>query len=693
MAKVCRLDYETWSEIDLTKSGTSVYARHPSTEVLMAAYRLDEGPLKQWVPAEGDPMPDDLYEALNDPDCEKRAWNAQFEMQITKHVLKIPVFVRQWKCTMVLALHQSLPGKLSMAAKVVGLGEDKQKDAKGKALMRKFSFPRKPTKANPSTRLHWHEDMAAWQEYLSYNRQDVVAEESVDKRLFDMGQDEWETYWLDQEINGAGLPINRAMVENAIVIYEEALGEALGEMKEITGLANPNSPAQLLPWLQEEGYIFTDLKKGHVVTSLAYFDKKPDHWDEDIWFAYRSSNTLRRVLELRKETSRTSIKKYYALERALDEDDLIRFILQMNGASRTGRYAGRIYQPQNLPRPEGRFEKYQELLAEHVEIMTLAEMKLVHGNPFDVLASTLRPSAQAPSGMIFLDADLSAIENRVLGWMSGCQKILDVFRKKQDPYIAFAHYLYERPYDELFHEYKVLGDKGPRTIAKPGTLGAGYGMGAGEVRENRVTGEIEGTGLIGYAWNMGVKQFTLEDSKHSIDTFRREFSEVKDCWYATERAAKKCIRTGKPTSCGVVKFYRKGPYLCMQLPSGRPLYYCRPRLEMQKTPWGEMRETFTYEGVNDRKQWGRLHMTPGKIVENADQAMSRDLLIHGMHLAKMRGLDVRMHIHDQIVALEPIARAQEKLDLLVECMEEPPSWADGLPLGSEGHLSKMFVKD
>ena len=359
------LDYETYSEADLTKVGTHVYANHPSTEILMCAFALDRGPVRQWVPAEGELPPDDLIDMMNDPDVEKWAWNAPFEMEITRAQLpEVNVVIPQWRDTMVQALHCSLPGKLEKAGPVIGLPMEMQKDSRGKALMRKFSFPRKPTKRDPRTRNWFSEFPEDWQGYLAYNRSDVVAERNIRIRLepYLMSDEEWDLWFLDQQINRAGLPINVGMVRNAIRIYEEALGSAdpqhrsgaFGEMAEITGLANPNSGAQLLPWLQDHGYMFDDLKKGHVKTARDYFEKKPEHWDEDGWIEYRSNNALKTVLDLRLETSRTSIKKYYALARATSDDGNLRFVLQMNGAARTGRYAGRISQPLNLPRPEAR---------------------------------------------------------------------------------------------------------------------------------------------------------------------------------------------------------------------------------------------------------------------------------------------------------------------------------------------------
>ncbi len=689
------IDWESFSEVNLREVGTSAYTRHPSTEVLMGAYALNDSAVEQWIPAEGQPMPKLLREMLLSPDVRKRAWNAQFEITVCRNVLKLPVDVRQWRCTMVWAMACSLPGKLEKVGPILKLDGDKLKDSKGAALMKKFSFPRRPTRANKATRTHWSDDLVAWEDYLSYNRSDVVAERAIMKRLrpFPMSQAEWELWWLDQEINEAGLPVNLAMVNNAISIYEKAMDRGMAEMRDLTGLQNPNSNVQILPWLRDNGYMFADLKKGHIKTASDYFEKRPDHWDEEYWIEYRANEELRRVLQLRASTSKASIKKYYALKRATDSDGLLRYTLQMNGAARTGRWAGRIYQPQNLVKPEKYLEDLQAEVAMSVEVLDLDSMELIYGDVFDSLATAIRPSAQAPEGYRFVSRDLSAIENRVLGWLSGCEKILQVFKNNLDPYISFATYLYDQPYEKLWHEYKVLKQGGKRTIAKPGTLGCGYGMGHGEARENATTGEIEGTGLLGYAWNMGVKSFTVEDSKHSVETFRREFIEVKEYWYDIERAMRRCIKTGKPTKHGVIRFDRQGPFLNMWLPSGRPLRYLRPKLEERKTPWGEKRLTITYEGMDDKKRWVRLHTTPGKITENADQAISRDLLVHGMKLAKKRGIDIRLHVHDEIVGLVSERASDQHLEILKECMNESPSWAPDLPMGSAGHVTKVMVKD
>lgn len=957
----CHLDFESYSELDLPNVGVGRYSRHPSTEVLMCAWSLNDAPQKQWIPAEGEDLPAALEDVLLDERILKWAWNAPFERSITRNVLKIDTPLVSWRDTMVLALTCSLPGKLEKAGPVVDLPEDKQKSAKGRRLMSKFSSPRKPTKTNADTRVFWHQAYTDWLDYLDYNRQDEVAERAIYHKLkaYQPSQEEWELWHLDQRINEAGIPINMRMVRNAISIYETTLRDKLDEMAEITGLANANSGPQLLPWLEENGYPFSDLKKGHVFRAIerAKEERSVGHndgppLDDD------DASPYERVLELRAETSRTSPKKYHALRRAVDPvDGVLRYAFQFAGAARTWRWGGRLFQPQNLPRPIKKLEKGIEIHALNVERLNAGCFNIIYDKPMDVLASTIRPAAQAPDGYLFIDADLNAIENRVLGWLAECEKILRVFKLKRDPYIDFATYLSGRHYDDLLAEYKA-GNGHWRTIAKPGTLGClrgdtpvmtprgwvrlldlrhddrvfdgeewvnhggvafmgvkptlslsgvyatedhkfevsgewktcrqviqqkdtdrvlasavgrlsdtlvrlglqardtcagadvvwskklaegisllakqvcathapkktagappenesvplstnpslvvsmlrkgavkthtmpdtvitesgefvvgsrapksgsptcaiistrqddwrktrlskltektttettsreiygsrrgskisataepvwdvidagprarfvimaedgplissncGYMLGAGEERVNHKTGEKEATGLLGYAWNMQVTEFTAEQSKLSVDTFRREFEEVKDYWYGIERAAKKCIRTGKRVDFGRVYFDRKGPFMRMGLPSGRHLHYCRPRIEDVKMPWGETKASITYESLNDRKQWVRESTHPGKLTENADQAIARDLLAHGMKLADRRGIDLRIHVHDQLVGLVKEDEAEEKLRVLIECMEDQPPWADGLPLGSNGFISKVFMKD
>ena len=712
------LDYETFSEENLTDVGSDVYSRAPSTEVLMAAYARGDDDVKHWD-AQQSRMPNELEDILLDPAAVKFAWNAPFEMQITANTLGIPVVIEQWRDTMVMGMSCSLPGSLAKAGDVVGLPEDKKKDARGKALMRKFSMPRKPTKANPNTRLYWFEAWEEWVEYCDYNVSDVVAERAIYHKLrkFNMSNDEWQLWFIDQHINQAGIPINMEMVDNANAIYEYVKEDRIAQMREITGLANPGSTPQLLPWLQERGYMFEDCQKGHIARGR---DKAKEHLDAGtplLLNQYAEDDAvgvtligkreipadqvadLHRVLELRLEAAKTSPTKYAALQRAVDrEAGVLRNSFQFSGAQRTQRWAGRIYQPQNLAKPEKYLEKFVEEIAYHLEYMSPWAINQVYAKPMDALAAGVRPAAQAPEGLLFADADLNAIENRVLGWLANCPKILRVFEQGRDPYVDFATYLFGGTYDELWAEYKS-GNGKKRTISKPGVLGCGYQLGPGAKRVNHKTGEIEATGLLGYAWNMGIKDFTEEQAKLSVRVFRETFHEVVEFWYGIERAAKKCILTGNKVEFGLISFEMKSPFMLMYLPSGRPLYYCRPRIEDQETPWGEMKATITYEGLDDQNRWVRLKTHGGKLTENADQATARDLLASGMKLAYREKLDLRLHVHDQLVALVPKDKAEEQLAILQECMGVNPWWSyarkgfPDLPLGSAGFTSRVFMKD
>jgi len=720
MTKLYRahIDYETFSELDLTDVGSDRYSRDDSTEVLMAAYARGDDPVKHWD-AQQQLMPAELEDMLLDDAAIKFAWNASFEMQITKNVLKMPVRIKSWRDTMVMAMGLSLPGSLAKAGPVVDLPNDKQKNAEGKALMRVFSFPRKPTKRNLATRTYWWQEPEKWERYCVYNVDDVEAERAIYHKIkkWQPSPEEWQLWFIDQEINQRGIPINMEMVDSAVLTYEYIKADRIQQMREITGLENPGSTPQLLPWLQERGYQFEDCQKGHIARGR---EKAGDHikTGEPLLISQFSDDTesqvligqsevpagdvvdLERVLELRLEAAKSSPTKFLALQRAADrEAGVIRNTFQFYGAQRTGRWGGRIYQPQNLAKPEKYLEKYVEQVAHHLEYMEPEAINQVYSKPMDALAAGVRPVAQAPEGYLFADADLNAIENRGLGWVSNCPKILRVFELNRDPYVDFATYLFPGgTYEEYYAEYKA-GDSRKRTVSKPGVLGCGYQLGPGEARTNYKTGEIEATGLLGYAWNMGIKDFTSEQAKLSVKVFRETFEEVPEFWYGIERAAKKCITTGQPVKFGVISFDMQSPFLRMILPSGRALYYVRPRLEPVKTPWGEERLSITYEGENDKKQWVRISTHGGKLTENAVQALSRDLLAHGIKLAWKEGLDIRLHVHDQIVALVREETAEHDLKVLQDCMGVNPWWSYGrsdfpdLPLGSAGFTSRIFVKD
>jgi DNA polymerase bacteriophage-type len=701
-------DFETFNERSLPDVGADVYSRDPSCEVLMCAYSVNDNDIHQWVPAEGEKMPAELREMMLDKRAIKFAWNKPFEWSIWANCLGIETAHEEWRDPMIMSFSLSLPGSLSMSGQVVELPEDTQKMKDGKLLIREFCVPRKPTKNKPYTRTLPHHEPEKWERFKLYNRTDVGAERGILRKLkpFDMSPFEWRLWILDQKINQAGIPINMDLVRNAITVYEGIIDTRIKRMKAITGLANPNSNSQLLGWLKERGHLgedeargqfypFDDVTKGHVQRAKERLDSLIDLDDFADPGEKQEAIDVREVLETRLVVAATSPKKYYALERAVDQSGpvpVLRNAFQFAGAGRTGRWAGRLFQAQNLPRPAKLLEKKIAAHVRNLELLTTRELEALYPKPMDLLKSCIRPAAQAPEGYLFVDADLNAIENRVLGWIAECVKILRVFHLNRDPYIDFATYLFGGFYDDLMAEYKA-GDSYKRTISKPGVLGCGYMLGPGAATYNKKTGEVEATGLLGYAWNMGIRDFTEEQAKASVETFRREFEEVKNFWYAIERAAVACVTTGNTTRCSFVEFELDGPFLRMILPSGRPLSYCRPAIEEVRTPWGAMKNSLTYEGQNDRNQWVRISTHGGKLTENAVQAIARDLLAHGMMLADERGVDIRIHVHDQIVGLSPISKADRDLEILQECMGVVPTWTPGLPLGSAGFVSPIFIKD
>lgn len=701
-------DFETFSLLDVTKVGSSRYSRHPSTEVLMLGWKtelMDEREVRQWVPVEGQLMPAEVEDYYLDDRVLKFAWNKPFEDNIWTHALGMPKLKGSvWRDPMVLAYSCSLPGKLEKAGPIANIPKDMLKQS-GTRLINWFSKLRPATKTMPARRVHWHQKYDLWLEYLDYNRHDVMAESKIWLNLspYNLPDHEWELYALDQEINERGIPINMSMVYNAVELRDDLVEDLLKRMGELTGLDNPNSGQQLLPWLQEEGYPFNDLKAGHIKQALQRLDDGVTDGSNHL----EEIKTLFEVLSMRAEIAKTSTKKFDALANMTDADGRLRYCHQFAGAGRTWRWAGRGFQTQNLAKavkgldglewedlPSG-FKRVsggsQITGAEHVAHMDADTLKLIYANPMDVLSGAVRTVVQAPEGYVFIDADLSAIENVVLGWMSGDRKILGVFEAGRDPYIDFATYLYKRPYAELFAEFKT-GDKSKRTVAKPGVLGCGYMLSAGDQHENYQTGEIEATGLLGYAWNMYVP-LTKAQSELSVTTWRETYTDAVQFWWDIDDAARKCIRTGKETSVRDIRFDRKGPFMRMILPSGRSLHYVKPKLEEWKMPWGKWKLSITYEQMNEKHQWDRISTHPGKLTENADQAIARDLLGHGMMNAERAGIKTVMHVHDQILALVKEDEAEEKLKVLIDCMVDRPDWGKKIPMSAAGHISKWFVKD
>lgn len=611
--RVLWLDIETFSECDIKDCGAARYAEHPSTEIILGAYSFDNGPVKFWdkyahtigqtsVPTD---TPAEVLEAFNDKKTLIVAHNAAFEFCLFKYAAKTPINPAQLMDPMIQAYYLSFPGQLDKIGKIIGVAADAQKDSGGKALIRRFSVPAKPLKRQPDrTRIWPKDDPEKWQQYRDYNRQDVVAMREIAYHLFKypMPRHEWKNWRHDLLLNDRGIPVNKKMAEAGVKLYEEAVERGLAQLRDITGLANPNSNVQLLGWLSAQGdYPFRDMRKASVTRALAM---------------PLSEKTVR-VLKLRQLVSQTSAKKFYTFRDACCDDGTIKYSLQFGGAQRTLRWGGRLIQPQNLKSPSAFVAENMPEIAANIEQGNEALLDSLYPDYdiLDLLSEAMRGIIQAPEGHILVDADLSAIENVVLGYVANEDKILSVFREGRDPYLDFAQYMFKQPYDELFHEYKVLGNGKKRKTAKPAVLGAGYRLGAGHRYIDEDTGQEEATGLLGYAAAMGIK-LTDEEAAESVRVWRETYTQVVQCWYDLEEAAKEVVEYGGTRTVGHVSFSTSGPFLRIKLPGERHLNYYKPVVQLRMPPWGkdqsDLRPTLTYWGLKEGV-WRLLETHGGKL--------------------------------------------------------------------------------
>lgn len=685
-------DFETASEVNLLTVGLEAYAAHPSTRVLMQSWALDDGPVRLWLPGDGK-MPSELRDALTDPHVQKLAWNAAFEVAITREVLKIAP--TNWRCVMAMAHYASLPGSLDAVGKIVGLAEDDRKMADGKRLIRKFCMPRTPTKGKPWRWNTAETDPEDWALFCGYCVRDTDAERSIFHKLkrFRMPEFEWRLWALDQKINRRGMPVDALLVDNAIAIAAREKPRLAAELRKLTGLPSHTS-AHFLPWAREQGYPFNDLRKDTIQRALTSADV---------------TDTLREAFRLRGQISKTSTAKYEAIRESAYQGR-VRHAYQFYGASRTGRWTGRRAQLQNLPRPDVTVEKKLELATEMIRAGDYDGIYMEFGNAMTVLSSCVRSAFRAPEGRKLVVADLNAIENRALGWLAGCQRILDVFAEGRCPYIDFATDLYGGTYEQLWAEYKA-GDKAKRTGSKPAVLGAGYRLGGGDLRKNKNGDEIK-TGLWGYAENMGVR-LTREEAHKAVRVFRKKFPEVVQFWKDLEEAAFAAVREKRTTKVGHVVFDHIPGAMRIRLPTGRHLHYLRPAIgsqvievvDYQRTAvvdgvpvepivYKKRRvEVLTYDGQDQKtKKWSRQTTHGGKLTENLCQAVSRDVIAMGMVRADIAGFDLIGSVHDEIIS-ETDEGSRLTSDLLCELMSKPIGWAPGFPLAAAGYESKFYKKD
>jgi DNA polymerase len=677
------IDFETACELNLRTVGLDLYTRHESFRPIWVAYALDDEEPIEVDLSEDDTLPDDLLDMLEDESIEVWAFNAAFERLVLNRYYKLKIKIRRFRCAMALAYMHAFVGNLEEVFAQIGLPLDKQKLEDGKRLMKIFSMPQKITKNQPHRWRDKRTDPVDWTKYGAYCKQDVIAEREIVNELlkFPVPEREWQMYALDQVINDIGIPIDKKFVVNAIRLADKRKKVLTDKMEELTGLANPGSVTQLMPWLIARGYPYDDLRKDTVKITL---NRNEDERDD-----VTLTDECVKCLKLRQQQARTSVRKYNAILQRLSPDNRIRHILQYGGASRTLRWAGRAMQPQNLPRTPKKLEDLDILLKVSAAIREgdYEDLELWIDEPMDALAGLVRSSIRAKEGNELVVCDLSSIESRVIGWLTGCKRLLEVFREGKCAYKDFATELYKIEYEDV--------TKGQRTDAKPAVLGAGFRLGGGAMIEGKKTG------LWGYAENMGIA-LSRDDSHKAVKVFRKAYSEIPEAWYAYEEAIAHTIKTGRATRVGVIRFRLEKPYLTAELPSGRKLWYLHPRVRKAKIKYIDRdgndasfeKDSISYMGKQQNgKKWIRIQSHGGKFIENFVQSTARDILREGLLAAADDGFNIVMHVHDEIVCEHPAGDNYYTAERLRELMAQAIPWCEDMPMDAAGYSGEIYRKD
>ena len=654
MHRVMGVDIETYSSVDLLKSGVYRYVEAPDFDILLIGYKFDDEDEVRQIDTTADPHEtwNEFLDALFDPDIIKTAFNANFERTCLAKWTGSAMPPDEWRCTMIKALTLGLPGSLASVGMALGLPEDKLKDPQGKALIQYFSKPCKPTRSNGQRcRNYPAHDPEKWALYRSYNRQDVVTEQEILKRLsiYKTTEDEQKLWSLDQDMNDHGVKLDRKLIRN-IVDYDTHHREELqDEAKQITGLSNPNSPAQLKDWLETEGIHQTSLSKDTIATLL-----KGDIPAE-----------VRRVLEIRQALGKTSVSKYSTMLEAICDDDRLRGILQFYGANRSGRWAGRLVQTHNLARntlPD------LALARELVRDGDFDTLETLFGEPAFVFSELVRTAFIPSDGCRFVVSDFSAIEARVISWIAGEEWRLQTFRNGGDIYCATASQMYHVP----VVKHGINGEL--RQKGKVAELACGYQGGVGAMKA------MDRDGMI-----------PEEELQGIVDAWRAANPTIPKLWRTCELAAKTAIKEHRTVRIrhGIAFSYVNGN-LFVKLPGGRKLCYWGTRLRQDDMTG---RESIVYMGVNQTtKQWQETETYGGKLVENIVQATARDCLAVAMTRVAALGYKIVMHVHDEMIVDVPI-EDKDALTVINKCMADPIDWAPGLPLKGDGYETPFYMKD
>ena len=651
------IDIETRSSVDIGKAGAYNYAQSPEFEILLFAYQLDDYSVEVIDLKNGEEIPIEIAEMLDNPDVIKHAYNAAFEWYcLNRAGYETPI--DQWRCTMAHGLYCGYTAGLDATGKAIGLPQDKQKLTTGRALIRYFCVPCKPTKTNGGRIWNqpWH-DTDKWNLFKEYCCQDVVTEHEILKRLdlFPMPEEEERLWQMDVLMNAYGVRVDTELIEGALYIDQISAQRLTDEAVRLTGLSNPNSTAQLVKWLQDNGTETDNLRKETVSELLDGINPEK----------------VQRMLEIRQQLGKTSIKKYVAMDTACGEGDRVRGLTQYYGANRTGRWAGRLVQMQNLPR---NYLKTLDYARNLVRAKNYDGVKILYGNVPDTLSQLIRTAFIPSSGHKFVVADFSAIEARVIAWLAGEQWVNEVFATHGKIYEATASQMFGVPVERIAKgnpEYSL------RQKGKVATLALGYQGG---------TSALIAMGAL----QMGLTEEELPDI---VQRWRQANPRIKGLWYAIENAALAVMETAQPQGINGLIFALEGDlvygqsFLTVRLPSGRKLFYPKPFLKENR--FEKMAVHYYTVGQQTRK-WEVTSTYGGKMVENIVQAIARDCLAVTLERIAAKGLQVVFHVHDEVIIDAPMETTVEEICGL---MAEPILWAPGLVLKGAGFESMYYMKD
>jgi len=645
MEQVLEMDIESFSDVDLIKCGVYAYADSPAFEILLFAYSFDGGETQIIDLAQGEKLPAEVEDAIFDVSVTKTAYNANFERTcLSKHFGRyIPP--ESWHCSAVQAAMLALPRSLEDVGRVLGLDEQKMKE--GKELIRYFCVPCKPTKANGgrTRNLPCHAP-EKWELFKTYCKRDVDVEKSIRRKLhnFPIPESEMELYRLDQRINDRGVLVDMELVRNAVSCERLHKEVVTKRAYELTGLENPNSVAQLKGWLGDKGMEAESLSKKAVADMIAETDGE-----------------VAELLRLRLMLAKTSVKKYEAIERSACSDGRVHGMLMFYGANRSGRWSGKNVQLHNLPK---NYLPDLELARDLVKQGRFEDIELLYDSTPNVLSELIRTAFIPKPGCRFVVADFSAIEARVMGWLSGEEWVLDVFRGDGKLYEMTASRMFGIPMAEI-------GKGSPeRAKGKVASLSCQYG------------GSTNGLISMG-ALDMGL---TEEELPPLVAAWRKANPHMVQFWWDVDAAAIKAVTEKQKTKVGKIIFEYKSGILFITLPSGRKLSYVKPRMAVNR--FG--RDGLTYEGIAENKKWSRIETYGPKLVENIVQGTARDLLAEAMLRVEKKGYPIVMHCHDEIIAEVP--EDSGSVDEMCEIMAVQPEWAEGLPLRADGYQCSFYQK-